>query len=101
MAFPCVATLSLAVAVVLLGCTNEAWPEVSDDNCQLHKILRMKDKERSQEFASFCSRIPTVVRPIDPDKWYSMSYEAQERLRNDLIRSKASSNPSRGFLAKP
>lgn len=97
MGFSYVLALSLAGAMVLPGCTEEAWPEVSDENCQSHMLWRMKDKERSEEFGSFCSRIPTVVRPIDPDKWFSMSFEEQQKLRESMARSKGSRNQSNGF----
>lgn len=101
MAFPQAMVFSLVVVMALPGCTDEAWPEVSNENCESHKIWRMKDKERRQEFSSFCSIIPTIVWPIAPDKWFSMSSEEQTQLRADMARSKGYGDRRGGFFTQP
>jgi entry exclusion lipoprotein TrbK len=67
-------------AAVMSGCGRAPMPEVNDANCQVEKILMIKDEATRREFGGRCSRQPVSIAPTEkPKNWLDLTDPDQKR----------------------
>ncbi|WP_017997820.1 entry exclusion lipoprotein TrbK [Paracoccus sp. N5] len=72
--------IAALMAALLAGCEKQppapVMPEVNDANCQLPKIMEIKDKATREAFAGTCAhRSPTgggIAPTKDPKNWLEL-----------------------------
>ncbi|MBD3812846.1 MAG: entry exclusion lipoprotein TrbK [Betaproteobacteria bacterium] len=68
------------VAAGLAGCGRAPMPEVNDANCQIDKIMQIKDEATRREFGSLCSRQPGAIAPTEkPKNWLDLTDPGKKR----------------------
>jgi entry exclusion lipoprotein TrbK len=70
------------VAAGLAGCDSVPvpMPEVNDANCQIDKIMQIKDEAMRREFGGRCSRRPGAIAPTEkPKNWLDLTDPGQKR----------------------
>lgn len=74
MSLPILALAPL-LAVVLAGCGQSQWPEVSEENCKPINAMRIQDPSWRADFMQFCHSIPSTAWPIQPERWLALPHE--------------------------
>ena len=83
--------LIAALMAALTGCEKQSplpvmsevapvMPEVNDANCQIDKIMQIKDEAMRREFGGRCSRRPGAIAPTEkPKNWLDLTDPGQKR----------------------